>query len=139
MNSRASRRPRRLRRRLRVLYISDILAWADTFHAKRRRWPRRDDGPVDDAPDLTWCAIDQALRKGGRGLPTRSGWSLAQLLAGRRGVRMGDLLHPAARAGRGWFNWYHSARSRSPSRVIGAPLVVLMVRMLHPEALEGAR
>lgn len=81
------RRPKRLRRRPSILHVSEILAWADAFHRKHGRWPRQVDGPVDEAPDTTWCGIAQALRKGGRGLPTRSGWSLAQLLAVRRGVR----------------------------------------------------
>lgn len=81
------RRPKRLRHRPTTLNVSQILAWADAFHRTHGRWPLKTEGPVDEAPDTTWCGIDQALRKGGRGLPTRSGWSLAQLLAEQRGVR----------------------------------------------------
>src|SRR5438093_6466240 len=38
-------------------------------------------------------------------------------------------------------SWYSASMtaSRSPSRVMGAPVVVLMVRMLGPEAFDGAR
>src|SRR5438552_17557602 len=42
------------------------------------------------------------------------------------------------RAVTSWYSASITAR-RSPSSVTGAPLVVLMVRMLSPEALDGAR
>lgn len=63
------------------LYIGDILRWADEFHERRGRWPKRDDGPVDcpECPiDITWRQIDSALKLGSRGL--RRGSSLAKLL-----------------------------------------------------------
>ena len=68
-----------------VIYTSDILAWADAYFARWRRWPARNSGPVSGQIDLTWCGIDLALRKGNRGLP--GGSSLPQLLAEQRGVR----------------------------------------------------
>ncbi len=68
-----------------VIYTSDILAWADAYFARRRRWPDRNSGPVSGQIDLIWCGIDLALRKGNRGLP--GGSSLPQLLAEQRGVR----------------------------------------------------
>jgi len=67
--------------------FDDILTWADAFRAQFGRWPRRDDGPVAGVPDLTWCAIDQALKKGRRGLPPGS--SLAKLLLECRSRRHG--------------------------------------------------
>ena len=52
-----------------ILYVSDILRWADAFYVRMGRWPRRDDGKIEGMLGLTWCAVDQALRKGLRGLP----------------------------------------------------------------------
>ena len=68
-----------------VIYIRDILRWADAFFAHWGRWPNRESGNVTGEIDLTWCGIDLALQRGNRGLP--GGSSLAQLLAERRGVR----------------------------------------------------
>jgi hypothetical protein len=68
-----------------VIYISQILALADAFHKRFGRWPRYDDGRVAGMIDLTWGAIDQALRKGHRGL--LPGSSLARLLLEHRSVR----------------------------------------------------
>jgi hypothetical protein len=67
------------------LSISEILTWADAFREQIGRWPRRDDGKVVGMLGLTWCAADQALRKGHRTLP--AGLSLARLLRDYRGVR----------------------------------------------------
>jgi hypothetical protein len=68
-----------------VIYVSQILRWADEFHRKARRWPKLHDGRVPGQGRLTWVAVDLALRKGLRGLPGKS--SLAQLLDELRGVR----------------------------------------------------
>jgi hypothetical protein len=73
-----------------VLYTSDILRWADDFHTRAGRWPRLDDGKIVGALGLTWNAVDQALRKGHRGL--RPGSSLAKLLREERGKRHKGLL-----------------------------------------------
>ncbi len=62
-----------------VIYISDILRWADAFYKHWGRWPNRDSGAVDGQIDLTWCGINIALSHGNRGL--RGGSSLARLLA----------------------------------------------------------
>ncbi len=75
-----------------VIYISDILAWADAFHKRFGRWPCRDDRYVPGHPELTWCAVDQALQKGHRGL--LRGSSLAKLLHKYRNVRHRNLLPP---------------------------------------------
>src|SRR5580765_4190749 len=68
-----------------VLHISEILEWVDKFHKRHRRWPNRNDGPVDGTIDTTWCGIDQALKKGNRGLLRNS--SLRRLLHEYRGAR----------------------------------------------------
>ncbi len=62
-----------------------ILAWADAFHDRTGRWPRKDSGTVPGSWVERWSAINSALQKGYRGLP--GGSSLARLLAARRGVR----------------------------------------------------
>lgn len=72
------------------LTIKKILAWADAHHRRTGKWPKNKSGSVTDYLEETWHGIDEALRKGGRGLP--GGSSLARLLARRRGVRNeGDL------------------------------------------------
>jgi hypothetical protein len=62
-----------------------VLGWADAYHARTGRWPRADVAPITEAPSETWCAIDDALRVGLRGLP--GGSSLAKLLTEQRGMR----------------------------------------------------
>jgi hypothetical protein len=70
------------------LTVAQVLAWADAHQARVGRWPTKLSGPVLGVPGETWPALDQALRRGWRGLP--GGDSLSRLLgrqlgAGRRG------------------------------------------------------
>ncbi|MCH7870346.1 MAG: hypothetical protein IID33_01470 [Planctomycetes bacterium] len=65
--------------------IRDILTWADAHCERTGKWPRRISGHARGPRGKTWQDIDDALIKGGRGLP--AGWSLAGLLYDRRGVR----------------------------------------------------
>ncbi len=75
------------------LTIAQILAWADQFHREHGSWPKKSQsGPVARFVDDTWCAVEQALNKGRRGLPGNS--SLARLLAEHRGVRNKKALPP---------------------------------------------
>jgi hypothetical protein len=67
------------------LTIDQVLAWADDYHSRLGRWPTRDSGRIVGGLGLTWCAVDNALHKGNRGL--QGGTSLARLLAQRRGHR----------------------------------------------------
>ncbi len=76
--------------RLPPLYVSEVLNWADAFYARHGRWPTRNDGKILGQLGLTWSAVHQALRVGGRGLP-RFG-SLARLLLERRDRRHKGLL-----------------------------------------------
>lgn len=62
-----------------------ILAWSDAHFARTGAWPTKSSGPIPEAPRETWRAVDQALRRGTRGL--RGNSSLARLLLARRGVR----------------------------------------------------
>jgi hypothetical protein len=74
------------------LTVAQILAWADSHHARTGRWPTTASGPVLGRPGERWARIDAALRRGLGGLP--GGDSLARLLASRRGVRNPQGLPP---------------------------------------------
>jgi hypothetical protein len=67
------------------LSISQILAWADAFHARTGDWPNLTSGPIPEAPGETWGAVQLALKGGARGLPRTP--RLSQLLAEHRGWR----------------------------------------------------
>jgi hypothetical protein len=68
------------------LAVKQILAWADAHHQRFGRWPEcRGPEQVIEDTDERWANIDQALRKGLRGLP--GGSSLSRLLSRHRGVR----------------------------------------------------
>jgi hypothetical protein len=62
-----------------------ILAWADDHYKRTGPWPTAMSGPVNQAQEENWRAIDAALRKGSRGFS--GGSSLANLLNRHRGVR----------------------------------------------------
>ncbi len=77
------------RRRRPELTIAQILDLVDVFYQRHGRWPRSTDS-------AEWRSIDDALRKGQRGLPGQS--SLAQLLTEQRGVRNIRRLPPLTEA-----------------------------------------
>jgi hypothetical protein len=60
------------------LAVHQVLAWAKAFHTRTGRWPRREDGPILEAPGETWMAVQRALQGARRGLPRYA--SLARLL-----------------------------------------------------------
>jgi len=64
---------------------AQIVAWGDAHHERTGKWPTKGSGSIDDVPGETWGAVDDALRRGSRGLP--GGSSLAQLLADERAIR----------------------------------------------------
>jgi hypothetical protein len=68
-----------------VLYIAQILRWADEHRRRTGDWPSKNSGAVPGTLGEKWRNLDQALRSGRRGL--LGGSSLARLLAQRRGVR----------------------------------------------------
>ena len=59
-----------------------ILAWAKAHFKRTGKWPTRESGAVQEAPDENWAAISGALAVGNRGLP--GGSSLAKLIASRK-------------------------------------------------------
>jgi len=79
------RRQVRNRKDAPVLFVRDILAWADAHHRRTGEWPTPDSGPVVDAPGETWRGVNAALFQGTRGTP--GGLTLPRFLARYRGVR----------------------------------------------------
>jgi hypothetical protein len=69
-----------------------ILDWADEFYQRTGSWPTAASGTIANSGGETWNRVDQALRKGVRGLP--GGSSLARLLKMHRGVRNRKQLPP---------------------------------------------
>lgn len=63
---------------------AQILAWADAYHARHRKWPNRCSGRIVGAPGETWSNVQNALHLGVRGMP--GGSSLAKLLTAKRGA-----------------------------------------------------
>jgi hypothetical protein len=102
------------------LTIDVILAWADAHCTATGVFPAAQSGPVRDAPfDVTWLAIDSALKKGNRGLP--GGSSLGRLLIEQRGL-WPDLTVERILA---WADAHHAATGRWPAsgsgKVLHAP------------------
>jgi hypothetical protein len=71
------------------LTAQQIVTWADAYHARTGQWPTCRCSPqlIEGSSGEKWFNVDQALRKGLRGLKRNS--SLARLLARHRGVRPG--------------------------------------------------
>jgi hypothetical protein len=101
------------------LRLEQILAWADAYHAAHGRWPRRDSGPVEQAPGETWEAIDSAVRYASRGL--KRGPSLGRLIVEHRGPdahnRPPSLTVDQVLA---WADAHHAATGRWPTVHAGA-------------------
>jgi hypothetical protein len=68
------------------LTAKQILTWADAYRARTGRWPTCRCSPqlIEGSSGERWFNIDQAMRKGLRGLPGKS--SLADVLARHRGT-----------------------------------------------------
>jgi pyrroloquinoline quinone (PQQ) biosynthesis protein C len=77
----AQERNVRNRVNLPMLTCEQILAWAEAHHRRTGEWPTRASGPVYEAPEETWSAIEMALARGHRGLP--GGQTIATLLKHR--------------------------------------------------------
>jgi hypothetical protein len=78
-----------------------ILKWASAHHERTGEWPRESSGPIADAPQETWKAINLALHQGLRGLP--GGTSLHAILVHHRKMpgRRNRHVEELASAGRG--------------------------------------
>ncbi|OWK35643.1 hypothetical protein [Fimbriiglobus ruber] len=101
-----------------VIYIGQILAWAELHRRRTGRWPDALDGRVFDGPGLTWMAVDMALRKGLRGLP--GGQSLAKVLHAFRQKRHLHYLVPlTAELILSWADEYHQRTGTWPIATSG--------------------
>ncbi|MFH0979950.1 MAG: hypothetical protein V2A79_00230 [Planctomycetota bacterium] len=110
-------RHRGVRNRLHLPRLSkrQILAWADTHHARTGTWPTPKSGPIIDVPGETWSGVHTALRTGYRGLP--GGDTLPRFLARhRRGRRLGSKA-ASSRPGTTRLQQRHVRRPRSVSRL----------------------
>lgn len=67
------------------IYEWQVLAWADAYHMRHGKWPNTASGQIEEAPDISWAALNNAMEQGSRGLP--AGRSLARLLSEVRGLR----------------------------------------------------
>lgn len=81
----------RNRKNLPRLSQRKIVNWAKAHRRRTGRWPGVGSGPVEDAKDESWMAIDVSLTQGLRGLP--GGSSLARLL-GRGRIGKTKRAHP---------------------------------------------
>ncbi len=98
--------------------ISEILGWADAYHARHNKWPKPNSGVIPEAPRETWLKVQTALNSGVRGLP--GGSTLARLLAARRGVRnLGDLAPLSEEQILDWADAFHSRTGRRPTNRSG--------------------
>lgn len=93
----------------RVLYASQILAWADMFHRRMGYWPRILSPALPAMRGLPWRSVDNALRYGLRGLP--AGSSLAQFLTQQRGAR--NVARPPRLTMKVVLEWADAYRRRS--------------------------
>ncbi|HEY3243571.1 MAG TPA: hypothetical protein VGM03_09490 [Phycisphaerae bacterium] len=82
------------------LTIRQIMAWAKAHRRRTGAWPSARAEPVRDAPGETWFNLDQALRKGHRGLPGGISLALMRPVAGgaparaRRRITRGSTRSP---------------------------------------------
>lgn len=96
-----------------ILYLSQILSWADAHCKRTGFWPNLNSGRISGTLDETWRRVDSALRIGLRGLP--GGSSLARLLAEQRGVRNPSCLSRLTiKQILAWADAYHKRTDRWP-------------------------
>lgn len=101
------------------LTLKHVLAWADEYHRRNGRWPKRASIVVPDAPRETWRRIDDALQAGTRGWGGKKS-SLAQVLAKYRGVRNTANLPPLAiERILQWADEFHARTHRWPNQNSG--------------------
>lgn len=60
------------------LSITMIREWILRHYRLKNEWPKYTSGSIEGVPGETWCAVDNALSKGRRGLP--GGTTLARLM-----------------------------------------------------------
>lgn len=109
---------RKISRRPPPFQVSQILAWMDEFHERTGTWPTRASGRISGSLGETWLRVDQALRKGYRGLP--GGSSLIRLAVERRGHRsVAYLPRLTERKILAWADAYHRRTGTWPTCLDG--------------------
>jgi superfamily II DNA or RNA helicase len=81
----SERRGFRNKSRLPSISVNQIRSWIEAHHQRTGKWPTAVSGPIQNAPGETWCGVNNALRKGHRGLPGDT--SLARLIGEHRRER----------------------------------------------------
>ncbi|MEX2119723.1 MAG: hypothetical protein WD847_09020 [Pirellulales bacterium] len=105
-------------RRRPPLTMERILRWADAHHRRTGAWPRLTSGRIPEAPGETWGKINEALRKGERGLP--GGATLAGMLFEYRGVRnVQGLPRLTIEQILAWADAHYARTGRWPTRLSG--------------------
>jgi hypothetical protein len=95
-----------------------ILAWADAYHQRTRKWPNEKSGSIPEAPGETWLAVAHALHRGSRGLP--GGTTLARFLTKHRNVRNHlTLCRFTIKQVLAWADAYHRRHRRWPKITSG--------------------
>jgi hypothetical protein len=97
---------------------AQILAWTDAFRDRTGQWPSTRAGLIEDTAGETWAGVDDALRRGARGLPGDS--SLVRLLAARRQAR-NPLALPALSVEQvlAWADAHYARAGQWPTRQSG--------------------
>jgi hypothetical protein len=115
-------KPRRKKKSARPDFCeSQILTWADAFHARMGCWPCSASGLLAEHLSESWRNVDSALRYGFRGMP--GGSSLAQFLAKHRQVRnLQQLPHLSIRKVLDWCDSYRELTGTWPNTKSG-PIV----------------
>jgi hypothetical protein len=88
----ATRRMLRTKVTLPKLTERQILAWAKAFHDDHGYWPTRTAGLIPHSHGETWGAIENGLKRGGRGLRGRT--TLSRLIRTRFGISVSRLVKP---------------------------------------------
>lgn len=115
----AQKRGARNTHRLPDLGIEQILQWVDAFQERTGKWPLRNSGPIAEAPGETWGSVDEALRRGRRGLLGRR--SLAELLGMERGARSRPVIPRLSRRKiLAWADAHHRRTGKWPTPRSGA-------------------
>jgi hypothetical protein len=96
------------------LDVAQVLAWADAHLAANGRWPSASSGGIPGARGEDWKNLDQALKKGHRGLA--GGSSLARLLASHRCTWQPPLTMAQIQA---WALAHHQVNGRWPDAFAG--------------------
>jgi len=116
--SRRSRRRPSRREPKPKLTVEMIRGWAQAHRRRTGAWPTKYSGALVDVERESWSSIDDALRRGFRGLP--GGSSIARLGGSPRSVPFVRPARLTARQIIAWADAYHATHGRWPTSNSGA-------------------